>query len=206
MQPADGDIAFISTVTGAREAGRRLDASYWWRNVRAPVQLTQGLRAAAAAGARLLLEVASPTLLKPIANSLEGEVTGFAVQATLDRNGNGNGRNGGGDPFDAIIANAVVADADLDIDATFGVDPGPAIELPTYPWQQQDFISSIRWSDGSGRLEHPFAGLRHSPDALEWHAHIDTARHPALLDHRLGEQVIFPGTAFLEIALAVARQ
>jgi NADPH:quinone reductase-like Zn-dependent oxidoreductase/NADP-dependent 3-hydroxy acid dehydrogenase YdfG/acyl carrier protein len=40
---------------------------------------------------------------------------------------------------------------------------------------------------------------------LEWYSHIDTALFPALLDHKVGEHVIFPGTGFIEIALAVAR-
>ena len=202
IEPKHGDVAFISTVTGEPEPGDRLDASYWWRNVRAPVQLTRGLRAAAAMGARLFLEIgARPTLLKHITDSLDGEVTGFAAQATLDRKDNG------GDPFDAIIANAVVAGADIDIEAAFGADPGPAIRLPTYAWQTKEFrFQHSVEAVASESQQHPFVGLRYSPDALEWHAHIDTVLHPALLDHRLGEQVIFPGTAFLEIALAVARE
>ena len=52
---------------------------------------------------------------------------------------------------------------------------------------------------------HPFSGVRHSRDAPEWYAHIDTMLFPALADHKVGEHVLFPGTGFIEIGLAVAR-
>ena len=59
--------------------GSRLDASYWWRNVREPVQFTDAVRAAAGLGARYFVEIgARPTLLKHVGDSLRGEVNGFA--------------------------------------------------------------------------------------------------------------------------------
>jgi acyl transferase domain-containing protein len=44
-----------------------------------------------------------------------------------------------------------------------------------------------------------------SSDALEWRGHLDTATTPDLADHTIGEQVILPGAAVMEMALAVAR-
>lgn len=196
-----GHTAFVSTVTGEREPGEVLDGAYWWRNVREPVQLVKGVRKAASLGARLFLDIgARPTLLKHIADSLDGEVSGTAVQATLDRKDEG-------DPFDRIIAGALVAGAAIDMEKLFGADPGPAVKLPLYPWQRREFRFEHSVESVTGApIQHPFVGTRYSPDSLEWHAHIDTAMHPALQDHQVGEQVLFPGTAFLEIAFAVARE
>ncbi|MCW5701009.1 MAG: SDR family NAD(P)-dependent oxidoreductase [Bradyrhizobium sp.] len=197
-----GHTSFVSTVTGQVEAGEGLDGAYWWRNVREPVRLVDGLRTAAALGARFFLDIgARPTLIKHITDTLDGEVTAVAAQATLDR------RDEGSDPFDRVVAKALVTGAAIDIEQMVGADPGPAIKLPSYPWQQREFrFEHTVEAVGIEPIRHPFAGMRHSSDSLEWHANIDTAIHPALQDHKVGEQVLFPGTAFLEIAFAVARE
>jgi hypothetical protein len=67
------------------------------------------------------------TLLKHIADSLEGEVSGFASLSLLERS------DGEVDPFDQAVAKALVGGAQIDLGRVFGVDPGAAIELPVYP-------------------------------------------------------------------------
>jgi acyl transferase domain-containing protein/NADPH:quinone reductase-like Zn-dependent oxidoreductase/acyl carrier protein/NADP-dependent 3-hydroxy acid dehydrogenase YdfG/SAM-dependent methyltransferase len=202
ITPRDGDIPFVSTVTGACLPGSRLGGSYWWRNVREPVQFIGAVRAAAKLGARYFLEIGPRgTLVKHVSDSLQGEVTGFASVAVLDRN------DDGVDPFDKALAKAMVSGARVDLDAIFGQDPGPAITLPHYPWQQTEFrYGPTSEAVGIETDWHPFAGGRHTSDGLEWHAPIDTARFADLVDHKVGEQVIFPGAGFLEIAFSVGRQ
>ncbi len=200
--PRDADIPFVSTVTGACLPGSRLDGNYWWRNVREPVQFAAAVRGASELGARYFVEIgARPTLLKHVTDSLRGEVHGFATLAVLDRN------DENVDPFERARANALVSGARIEVDKTFGPDPGPGIELPHYPWQQNPYrFKPTVEASGFDPDRHPLAGVRYTPDALVWRANIDTALHPTLADHKVGGQTIFPGTAFLEIALAVARQ
>jgi phthiocerol/phenolphthiocerol synthesis type-I polyketide synthase C len=200
--PRDADVPFVSTVTGACLPGSRLDGNYWWRNVREPVQFAAAVRAAAELGARYFVEIgARPTLLKHVADSLRGEVNGFATLAILERS------DDDFDPFEKARAKALVNGARIDTDKTFGPDPGPAIELPQYPWQQSPYRFKATVEAAGGEAErHPFAGARYTPDALVWRSNIDTSLYPELADHKLGGQAIFPGTAFLEVALAVARQ
>ena len=38
-----------------------------------------------------------------------------------------------------VVAKALISGAELDTAAIFGADPGAAISLPSYPWQQQQF-------------------------------------------------------------------
>ncbi len=202
ITPRDGDVPFVSTVTGACLPGSRLGGGYWWRNVREPVQFVGAVRAAAKLGARYFLEIGPRgTLVKHIADCLQGEATGTATMAVLDRN------DDPVDPFDKALAKAMVSGARIDLGAIFGQDPGPAISLPHYPWQQQEFrFTPTPEAVGIETDWHLFAGGRHTPDGLEWHAPIDTVRYPDLIDHKVGEQVIFPGAGFLEIAFTVARQ
>ena len=55
------------------------------------------------------------------------------------------------------------------------------------------------------RPSHPLIGARPSSDSLEWRAQLDPLLVPGLADHRVDGQVLLPGAAFAEMALAVAR-
>ena len=55
------------------------------------------------------------------------------------------------------------------------------------------------------RPRHPLIGGRDDESGLEWRTTLDPDLEPALADHRVDGQILLPGTAFLEMALAVAR-
>jgi NADPH:quinone reductase-like Zn-dependent oxidoreductase/NAD(P)-dependent dehydrogenase (short-subunit alcohol dehydrogenase family)/acyl carrier protein len=198
----DAEVPFVSTVTGACMPGARVDAKYWWRNVRDPVHFVDAVRAAAELGVRYFVEIGPrPTLLKHVTDSLAGEINGVGVTAVLDRDQDDL------DPFAKARAKAIVAGAQVDVHEIFGPDPGPAVTLPHYPWQQTPFrFKPTAEAIDNEPQRHPLAGARTTSDGLIWRAHIDTALYPYLLDHRLGDQVIFPGTGFIEIALAVGKE
>jgi acyl transferase domain-containing protein/NADPH:quinone reductase-like Zn-dependent oxidoreductase/NADP-dependent 3-hydroxy acid dehydrogenase YdfG/acyl carrier protein len=195
-------VPFVSAVTGSCLPGTRLRADYWWLNIRQCVQFLGGIREIAKLGARFFIEIGPRgTLLKHIADSLAGEVDDFVASSVLDRN------DPDQDPIAKVVSKALISGAQLDTATIFGADAGTAIALPSYPWQQQPFrfVASPEAVDLVESERHPFSGARYSRDALEWYAHIDTALFPALADHKVGERVLFPGTGFLEIALAVGR-
>lgn len=198
----DADLPFVSTVTGACLPGSRLNGRYWWRNVREPVRFMEAVRGAAELGARYFVEIGPrPILLKHVVDSLQGEVNGFAALAVFDR------ADGDTDPFERVRAKAIVAGAKIETAKVFAPDPGPGVSLPHYPWQQTPFRFKPTVEAIGGELQrHPFAGGRISDDGLIWRSQIDPLLYPKLSDHKLGEQIIFPGTGFLEIALSVARQ
>jgi acyl transferase domain-containing protein/NADPH:quinone reductase-like Zn-dependent oxidoreductase/NAD(P)-dependent dehydrogenase (short-subunit alcohol dehydrogenase family)/acyl carrier protein len=204
IAPRDGLVPFVSTVTGSVLPGRRLDASYWWQNVREPVQFETALKQAVKLGARLFVEIGPrSTLLTHISDSVDSEGdNNCAVLSVLDRN------DGNVDPFSKAVASCVIRGAAVDETAVFGPDPGTIPALPAYPWQHSEFRNTLTPEAVGYILEkerHPLCGGRQSSDALEWRGHLDTATMPELADHRIGEQVILPGAAFLEIALEVAR-
>jgi acyl transferase domain-containing protein/NADPH:quinone reductase-like Zn-dependent oxidoreductase/acyl carrier protein len=202
IRPHNEAVPFVSTVTGSCLPASRLTADYWWLNIREPVQFLQGIREVAKLGARFFVEIGPRgMLLKHIETSLAGEVADFVTIAALERNDSDQ------DPVGKVVSMALISGAKLDTTAIFGADPGPAISLPSYPWQQQQFRFATT-TEAVGLIEserHPFSGARYSRDALEWYSHIDTALFPELADHKVGDHVIFPGTGFIEIALAVAR-
>ena len=201
LAPRDTSVSFISTVVGTSLPGSQLTASYWWRNVREPVRFLAGVRAMADLGIRFFVEIGPrSTLLRHLSDNpaVEGEQT--VALSLLDRN------DKEGDPVDRVISRAFVSGVRLDADKIFGSDPGAAVQLPSYPWQQRDFRfaatqEAVSADDGG---HYPLSGVRSNADELVWRSHIDTALFPDLEDHKVGEQTIFPGTGFLEIAFAVA--
>ncbi len=203
IAPRDGAVPFVSTVTGSCLPGLRLGAGYWWQNVREPVRFTAGIRETAKLGARFFIEIGPRgTLLRHISDSLAEEVDGVVGLSVLERN------DPDQDPVKRVVSKALIGGAEVDNNAIFGADPGGPVSLPTYPWQQERFRYTPS-PEAIGVVEaerHPFSGARYGGDALQWYAHIDTALFPDLAGHRVGEQVIFPGAGFLEIAFAVARE
>ncbi|SHN07905.1 type I polyketide synthase, partial [Actinacidiphila paucisporea] len=85
----------------------------------------------------------------------------------------------------------------------------PTTDLPTYPFQTTHYWAKL--SAGSGdpsglgqqAANHPFLGASvHLPDgAALFTGRISLADHPWLADHAVGETVLLPGTAFVELAL-----
>ena len=98
----------VSTVTGEPVAAGQLDAEYWWRNVRHPVQFAEGMAALAEAGHRIFVEIgASPVLQSYLHDALRAGETQGRVVATLSK------RDSAADPFPAIAARCHVAGHDL---------------------------------------------------------------------------------------------
>jgi phthiocerol/phenolphthiocerol synthesis type-I polyketide synthase C len=201
IAPRNEVVPFISTVTGSVSPGSRLGADYWWHNIREPVQFLKGIREVAKLGARFFVEIGPRALLlKHIADALAGEVDGFISLSVLDR------KDPDQDPVRRVVSKALIAGARLDTGSIFGAESGAAITLPTYPWQQQKYhYTATTEAIGMAESESPFCGGSYARNGLEWHSHIDTALFPQLADHKVGEQIIFPGTGFFEIAFTVAR-
>ena len=202
LRPRRGRIPFISTVTGGRLDGRRLDAHYWWRNVRCPVLFAQATACALEAGARLALEVGPHPVLQHYVRDglrrarLEGGVTGTLVRndqcvAALDR----------------AWRKAWVMGWPLRMEALYP-QPAPEADLPAYPWNRQTIRTaptpeSEQWLHGAAA--HPLLGWCR-PGQDVWENTLDLSSHPWVKDHQVGESVFFPAAAYLEMALAAARE
>ncbi len=199
-----GHTPFISTVTGRALEGGGLDAHYWWRNIREPVRFSDALEQAALNGAQCFVEVGPRgVLVKHMMDVLKDHPSPTYVCGTLERE-----MNADCDPFPDIVSKIVVAGGQVEFDRVFGRHPGLAMPLPHYPWQRQPyrFATTVEARGAFETERSRYGGSRYSVHDLEWHSHIDTAVMPELRDHRVGDQTIFPGTGFVDIALGVARE
>jgi acyl transferase domain-containing protein/NADPH:quinone reductase-like Zn-dependent oxidoreductase/acyl carrier protein len=199
----DAALTFVSTVFAAPIEGAELDATYWWRNVREPVRFADAVAEAARLGAKVFIEIAPrPTLLSHINDTVAASGHDIASFCVLPRGEQAE------DPIVTAAATALARGAEVDTARMFGADPGPSIELPHYPWQRKPYRLP-ETVEAAGMIRpgpwHPLIGARSGPDRLEWHSVLDTLLIPYLADHCIDGQVILPGAAFVEMALAVAR-
>ncbi|MGA9214013.1 MAG: beta-ketoacyl synthase N-terminal-like domain-containing protein, partial [Methylocella sp.] len=203
LRPGSSGASFLSTVDAAVVSGPGLDARYWWRNVREPVRFMEGVQLAMRLGARVFVEIApGPVLLSDLRKIAEQSESPIA---TLDMHEQ---KPTSGDPFRHALALALSLGARIDANIVFGDDPGPVSNLPAYPWRRKPYrLAETSESTGWLRVRpsHPLIGARLSSDSLEWRAQLDPLLVPGLADHRIDGQVLLPGAAFAEMALAVAR-
>ena len=90
LRPRPSQIPFHSTVTGAVVPGEQLDAAYWYRNLREPVDLHASVRGLLGAGAGVFVEVSPhPILLAAVRDCALAQNKPSVTVPTLRRDEDG---------------------------------------------------------------------------------------------------------------------
>ncbi|MFD8093611.1 SDR family NAD(P)-dependent oxidoreductase [Streptomyces malaysiensis] len=210
IEPVQAEVAFYSTVTGARMDTSGLDTAYWIKNLRERVRFADAVQALLHDGHRVFIEASThPVLTIGMQETFEEAGVPAAAVPTLRRDH--------GDQAQLLrsVAQAFTAGVTVDWTRWFRTDPAPrTIDLPTYAFQRRRY-----WLDGRGghsgdpgdlglgSAGHPLLGA--AVELAEGGAHLLTGRlsprtHPWLNDHRVLDTVLLPGTAFAELALHAA--
>ena len=194
------DLLFISTVTGEPES--RLDADYWWRNLREPVRYAAGVHQALELGANVLLEL-SPHRVLTGSNATIAAEAGKPIRAiaSLEREK---------DDFECLArAAGGIWEAGLNLP---GAQPGRSstneVRLPKYSW---DLTRHWRISEEAKALlltapSHTLLGRRERSPGYSWSNEISLAGNAMLADHALGGNAVFPAAGYLELMLAAGRE
>lgn len=202
-------VPFISSVTGAVVEGQALDAEYWWRNIRNPVQFQAAVECAAEAGATLFIELSPrPILVAAVteicrASGAQAVAIGSLTERSADPER---------DPVLALLAMLVARGVLAPSDELIGTAPTVRVPLPHYPWQKQLCIlpKTTEGIEAYGRIDggqrHPLIGTRLAQGSPEWRMLLDAETVPYLADHQVGGEVVVPGAALVEMALAVGRE
>jgi acyl transferase domain-containing protein/NADPH:quinone reductase-like Zn-dependent oxidoreductase/lauroyl/myristoyl acyltransferase/short-subunit dehydrogenase/acyl carrier protein len=192
----------VSTVHGGSATEADFDAGYWWANVRHPVFFAGAIRQLARAGHRLFLEVGPQAVLaRPIMETLSAEkICGGRVLATLRRDGRDRA---------ALLEAAgrlYLQGSAVDWRPVFA--HGQRTRLPSYAWH-----TSRHWREDpswrQARLEspgHPLLGERQQGQDPVWQRELAPGMADYLADHRVRGQAVLPAAAYLEMALAAARE
>ncbi|WP_415823721.1 SDR family oxidoreductase, partial [Mycobacterium basiliense] len=210
ITPRVGDIPFHSTVTGTQMDTAVLDAGYWYRNLREPVQFADTTRTLIEDGSRTFIEMSPhPVLAVPIratAEALGQDSASVAVLGSLRRD------EGDWPRFLTALTDAYVAGLRVDWPAVFTPYEPRQVDLPTYAFQRQRYWLGVRTAGATGLesvglsgVGHPFLGAAVGlGDARGWvfSGRLSTQAHPWLADHVVLDVVLVPGTVYVEMAMA----
>ncbi|MFJ5122914.1 type I polyketide synthase [Kitasatospora sp. NPDC088548] len=208
VEPRAARIPFYSTVTGAVQDTGALDADYWYRNMRRPVEFELAVRALLADGHTAFIETSPhPVLAMAMQETFEDAAAGAVAVGTLRR------EEGGYDRFLASLGELHVAGGSVDWNTVFAGTGARSVQLPTYAFQRQRYWleSPVATGDvasaGLGAADHPLLGAAvhlADSDRLLLTGRLSLETSPWLADHALTGSVLLPGTAFLELAVQAA--
>ena len=211
IRPQPARIPMLSTVTGEfaaqqDDAGTRMDADYWVRNLRQCVLLAPAVTRLSQSGHNVFIELSPHPILLPSIQSAAGEVNPHVLAvASLRRER----------PSRTTLLSslaAMYAEGYPVAWERFYPQGGRCVTLPQYPFQRERC-----WPEpGTGkRLEtadpqgNPLLGRRFTssrqPRTTLWESEISLAAIPYLNDHRVMRSAVFPAAAYIEMALSGAR-
>ncbi|MCG8431375.1 MAG: SDR family NAD(P)-dependent oxidoreductase, partial [Candidatus Omnitrophica bacterium] len=196
--------AFYSTVTGSLCGHEKLDAAYWYNNIRNPVLFSQAAKNLLNDNYTIFIELNHHAVLCDQIKAMSA-ARGIAAQAlpSLQREENG--------LLTLLKAVSLLHEAGHPVDFTPLLTRRPAhIDLPLYPFQRENFWlespRSVR--ERIGEKTHPFlkpyAAQRTADEKLIIDLNLDCKQEAYLKEHRIQEEIVFPGSGHAEIALAAA--
>ncbi|WP_372512688.1 SDR family NAD(P)-dependent oxidoreductase [Mycobacterium yunnanensis] len=195
-------LPLVCNRTGAVLAPHTpLDASYWRRHSRQPVQFAESVRTVAALGCSVLTEIGPQPVLTSAAVQVWPEHLAAPRAVLSMRKGVDDRRQ----IADALAA-AYVGGHRPDF-AAFHRASTPPLELPTYPFQRRRFwpkSSGLTAAEGGGAA---VSGILGSAKDLASGDSVYTSRlsvksQPWLSDHVIYGTVVVPGATYAAMALA----
>ncbi|WP_105347906.1 type I polyketide synthase [Mycobacterium sp. ITM-2016-00318] len=178
-----------------------LDARYWRRHSRQPVQFAESVRTAAALGCSVLMEIGPQPVLAGAAVQVWPEHLAAPRAIVSLRKGVGDRRQ----IADALAA-AYVGGHRPDF-AALDRQPRRRVELPTYPFQRRRFwpkTSAMAGSDGYGTGGSAILGSAKdlaSGDTV-YTSRLSVKSQPWLSDHVIYGTVVVPGATYAAMTLA----
>ena len=197
LAPGPATVEFVSTVTGEPLDGEKLDAEYWWRNVREPVRFAAATDHLVSAGFDTIIEIGpKPVLQTYLKRAAKDGV--LAVLPTLTRS------EPGAAALRATVESALAAGVRID---GYFPRPGTVVSLPAHPWQRERFWSGNQytWSGTGLPPDHVLLGDRASVADPTWQSTVDPVRWPWLAGHRADGVPIMPAAGYLEMGWAAGQ-
>ncbi|SCL72044.1 Acyl transferase domain-containing protein [Micromonospora citrea] len=209
VTPQPGHTRLVSTLTGDWIDPSSMTAGYWYDNLRQTVQFDAAVRVAVAAGHTTFVEISPhPVLTMPVTAILDDAgATGHTL---------GSLRRGDDDPTRLLTNLATAHTIGLPVDLTAVLTRTDAVALPTYAFDHQRYwveppahraqdVSSAGLQDAG----HPLLSATLTfPDSerMVFTGRLSVRTHPWLGEHRVMDNILLPGTAFVELATYAGEQ
>ena len=201
-------LPVVSNLTGALAGDELATPGYWVRHVREAVRFADGVRAAVAAGAGVFVEVGPDGVLSAMTREA---LAGTEVAAVpLVRKARPEVRS-----LADALARLHVAGVPVGWSAYLAATgrSGRLVDLPTYAFERSRYWvrpEPARGDVGSAGLtavDHPFLAAVTElavGDQLVLSGQVSAGTDGWLADHRIFGGTVFPGTAYVELALRAA--
>ncbi|MGW7448453.1 type I polyketide synthase, partial [Kitasatospora sp. NPDC054795] len=210
--PGEAAIPVISDLTGEPATAEQLGSpDYWVEHVRGTVRFQDGVRHLERDGVTAFLELGPDGALTAMGQDCLTGATGSPVLVPLLRK----------DRPEAPAATAALARlhvTGVPVDWNAVHDGGPsrsAVDLPTYAFQRGSYwlpagpATAGLPAAGLLTVDHPLLGAGTEladSDGFLFTSRFSVRSHPWLADHGVYEGVLFPATAFLELAVRAGDQ
>ena len=200
INPTKTQYPLYSTVTGKLIDGSKLDADYWWQNVREPVRFADGIQALIENGLVNFLEIGPhPVLAHSVKEVAGGTQTKVNLVCSLNRKF----------PEQTRMLESLGELYNLGYKIDWrSITPagGQFIPVPTYPWQKERY-----WSESQAYAQdhlgsnsnNVFLSNRLSSAQAIWTVEISEQFLPFLHEHKVNDEIIFPGMGYVDAVLAV---
>jgi acyl transferase domain-containing protein len=195
-------VPIISEVTGEWMRDEPFDAAYWWRNTREPVRFADAVLRLIADGHTTFVEVGPhPVLAASIAECLKHAGVAGTCLPSLRRNE---------DDRRILLRTAAALhahNAPIEWEGVLG-RPRCRVDLPSYPWNKERV-----WFEGvkpeataaDTRRDHTrILGSRVRAVQPHWETNLASPALGYIADHRIHDAIVFPGAAYVAMALDAA--
>ncbi|MFI0976133.1 type I polyketide synthase [Streptomyces sp. NPDC021093] len=229
--PGRATVPIRSTLLGRIIEGTEMDAAYWARNIREPVDFTGAVQDQLAnAGADIGADIGADT--DTGAETIFLEISAHPVlTATIRAHGPavralGSLRRHTGEREALLGTLTELHVAGTPIDWSAVAPGGRHVPLPRYPWQHQQYwLPAADEPDESDEQQppssathdrrtadpalHPLLGtvrVSETDGSRQWTGRLDLAANGYVLDHCVQDAAILPGTGYLDVLAAAARR
>lgn len=200
----EATLPLVSNVSGdVLPADRRLDGAYWADHIRQPVRYAEGVAALEQLGVAMILEVGPQAVLSRMAASV-WKSSPTLLPSCLQREAEDR------QSLLQCLGSLYVHGATPDFEAIHAGQDARRVVLPTYPFQRRRFWGPAkpRAAHAAFHTAHPLLGEKQSlagpTTERRYQSVVESDSPPWLPDHEVMDQVVFPGAAWIEIALAAA--
>ena len=196
-------IPFLSDLTGTWASGEECDAQYWWRAIRQPVLFRNCIDELLGADITNFVEVGPhPVLAASIQECMKERGAKGLVVPSIRR------REDESAVMRRSLGGLYVVGCKVNW-AAFREDGARVAALPLYPWQRERHwlepsTKASEWSATIARKEgdHPLLGTRLRSAHPLWEGLIGTGETEYLQEHVVQGSPVYPGAAYVEMALA----
>ena len=193
------DKTLISNITGGPWNDAQLSAEYWVEQLRGTVRFSDAMTYAESKKLQIFVEVGPrPTLL-----GMGRACMGPNNRAWLP----GLKPDSEWPALLGSVAELHVRGVEIDWARFYPRTGSKQVQLPNYPWRYQRCWTDVVSTGGNGQRLHPLVHRRieNASSSLIFESRISAANPAYLDDHRLFDTVVYPASAFFEMAMVAAR-